>query len=244
MPSAPSMPSPTAASVRDRLAEVRDRMARAASAAGRSPSEIALLVATKTQSAEVIREVLLAGETLIGENRVQELTAKADDLSDIPHEAHLIGSLQGNKIAAALRHASCIQSVDSLHLAEGIARRCVDRMEPMGVFVQVNVSDEASKSGVSPAAAMDLVASVAALPSLRLRGLMTIGLFSDDETAVRAGLARLRHLRDEVVSSGLPGTGSARELSMGMSTDLEWAIAEGSTMVRVGTAVFGPRTAL
>jgi pyridoxal phosphate enzyme (YggS family) len=227
--------------VRSRLHQVRERIVAAASAAGRDPGAVQLLVATKTQPPQRIREVLQAGVPLIGENRVQELTAKADELGDLPHEAHLIGPLQGNKVAAALRHASCIQTVDRQDLAERIARRCADRPSPFEVFVQVNVSEEASKSGVAPDRAVELAVAVAALPELRLRGFMTVGLFSDDERAVRGGFARLRGIRDAVHDVGAPGTGTAVELSMGMTGDLEWAIAEGSTMVRVGAAVFGPR---
>lgn len=230
-----------ASDLRRRLAGVRDRIGRAAASAGRDPADVDLLIATKTQPPERVRAVLAAGEVLIGENRVQELSAKADDLADLPHEAHLIGALQSNKIAAALRYAACIQSVDRLDLAERIARRSADRSAAMEVFVQVNVSGEASKSGVVVGEALDFALAVAALPELRLRGLMTVGLFSDDESAVRAGYLRLRGIRDELLASGRPGTDQARELSMGMSGDLEWAIAEGSTMVRVGTAVFGPR---
>lgn len=224
-----------------RLRQVRERIAEAASAAGRDPDEIQLLVATKTQPPPRIREVLQAGERLIGENRVQELTAKAERLHDFPHEAHLIGTLQSNKVGGAVRHASCIQTIDRQDLAERVARRCEDRPAPLDVFVQVNVSGEPSKSGVVPDAALQLALSVAALPQLRLRGLMTVGLFSDDESSVRGGYARLRVIRDAVLASRMPGTADAVELSMGMSPDLEWAIAEGSTMVRVGTSVFGPR---
>ena len=185
----------------------------------------------------------MAGQQLIGENRVQELVAKAEDLEDLPHKAHLIGQLQSNKVAAAVRQASCIQTIDRLDLAERVARRCTDRAQPMDVFVQVNVSAEQSKSGAFPEDALELSLAVAGIPQLHLRGLMTVGLFSDDERAVRAGFARLRGLRDEVLASGATGTADASEHSMGMTPDLEWAVAEGATMVRIGTAIFGPRQA-
>lgn len=224
-----------------RLAAVQERVARAADSSGRDASSVRLLVATKTQPASLVREVLLAGCALIGENRVQELVAKAGDLADLPHESHLIGQLQGNKVGAAVRHASCIQTLDSSALAARVARRCEDRDVPLDVMVQVNVSGEPAKSGVAPEAAAALALEVAAMAPLRLVGLMTVGLLSDHERAVRRGFARLRGIRDQVLATGEPGTASATELSMGMSGDLEWAVAEGSTIVRVGTAVFGPR---
>jgi pyridoxal phosphate enzyme (YggS family) len=153
----------------------------------------------------------------------------------------VIGPLQSNKVNAALRWASCVQSVDSSALAERLDRRCTDLDRTLDVLVQVNVSGEPTKSGVSPADAPTLVAAVAALPRLRLRGFMTVGARSADERVVRAGYTLLRDLRDSTVGSGLPGTGEAVELSMGMSGDLEAAVAEGATIVRVGTAVFGAR---
>ncbi len=227
--------------VRARLAAVRDRIAEVSLACGRDPAEVALLLATKTVPAERILPAIRAGGTLIGENRVQELVAKADALSTLPHETHLIGHLQRNKVNQALRVADCIQSVDSRELADAIADRVPPQRRPLDVFVQVNTSGEESKFGCTPADATALTAYVAARPELRLRGFMTIGLFSDDHPAVRASYRRLREVRDKVAASGAPGTERARELSMGMSGDLHLAIPEGATMVRVGTAVFGTR---
>lgn len=224
-----------------RLAATRDRLAAAALAAGRDPAEVRLLLAAKRMSAAVVREAVLAGGTLLGENTVQELVAKAPELADLGPQLHLIGHLQSNKVNAALAWAHCVQSVDSLALAQRLSRRCTVTDRDLDVMVQVNVSAEASKSGVDPAAAADLAQAVATLPRLRLVGFMTIGAHTDDEALVRAGFARLRTLRDAVVASGAPGTAGAHELSMGMTGDLEPAVAEGSTMVRVGTAVFGSR---
>ena len=206
---------------------------------------------------------------LLGENRVQELVVKAPDLADLGLAYHLIGPLQSNKVNAALAWANAIDSVESPALAELLARRwaghrpawanAIDSVESpalaelparrwaghrpaaLDVMVQVNVSGEATKHGVAPCRGLALATAVAALPGLRLVGFQTIGAASDDPLVVRAGFAALRAVRDEVTSSGAPGTADAGELSMGMTGDLELAIAEGATIVRVGTAVFGPR---
>jgi pyridoxal phosphate enzyme (YggS family) len=235
-------------SVAARLAGVRDRITAAAVAAGRDPAEVRLLVATKTQTPEAVLEALAAGVDLIGENRVQELVAKAPAVADRVAagalEVHMIGHLQRNKINQVLATTTGLETVDSLELAQAVSDRCVrdgrtgDRA--LDVMVQVNVTGEESKYGVRPDDAVPLAIAVATLPGLRLTGFMTIGARSAEDT-VRAGFARLRAVRDEVRASGAPGTGTATELSMGMTGDLELAIAEGATIVRVGTAVFGPR---
>ncbi|MCA5894805.1 YggS family pyridoxal phosphate-dependent enzyme [Isoptericola sp. NEAU-Y5] len=239
-----------------RLAAIRARVADAARAAGRDPREVRVLLATKTQDPGTVVEAVtaaleLAAEAgddrpvLVGENRVQELVAKAPALAGLVAagrlEAHMIGHLQRNKVNQVLASATGVQTVDTLALAEALSGRCVRDGRTLDVMVQVNVSGEESKSGVAPDEAVALATDVAALPGLRLVGFMTIGLRSDDEAAVRAGFARLRRVRDEVGSSGAPGTAAARELSMGMTGDLELAVAEGATVVRVGTAVFGER---
>jgi pyridoxal phosphate enzyme (YggS family) len=251
------MPSTTG--IAARLADVRRRVDDAATAAGRNPSDVQILLATKTQDGATVREAVLAaaelaaaagGErpVLVGENRVQELVAKAADLADLVAEGrlavHMIGHLQRNKINAALATATGIETVDSLALAEALSSRCVRDDRTVDVMVQVNVSGEESKSGARPENAAALAVDVAALPGLRLTGFMTIGARSDDDGVVRAGFARLRRIRDDVLTSGAPGTGDARDLSMGMTSDLDLAIAEGATIVRVGTGVFGARPAV
>ena len=234
---------PTVAEIAARIASVRARVAAAAESAGRSPSDVRLLLATKTLPDDVVRAAVLAGADLVGENRVQELVAHATAVADLRPEIHLIGHLQSNKVTAVVHPerplVSCVESVDGVALAERLSRRCAELGRDLDVMVQVNVSAEPTKSGVPPEAAADLAAQVAALPRLRLTGFMTIGLNSPDAGAVRAGYARLRQVRDAVARE-LPG---ARELSMGMSGDLELAVAEGATIVRVGTAVFGARPA-
>ena len=229
-----------AADIRSRLDEVAGRTAAAAEASGRSADEVSILLATKTQPAEKIRVAIEHGFDLIGENKVQELVAKAEDLADLPHEAHLIGPLQKNKVNHTLRHAQCIQSVDSLELAEKIANRLDVLDSTIDVFVQVNTSREDSKSGVAPEDAEALVESVRRLDRLRLRGLMTIGLPGSTPEEIRPSYADLRELSVSLRESGaLPA--EATELSMGMSSDFELAIAEGATMVRIGSSVFGAR---
>lgn len=231
----------TPADLPERLAAVRRRIADAAAAAGRDPAEVRLLLATKTLPDDVVRAAVEAGATLLGENRVQELVAHAAAVAELAPTFHVIGRLQSNKVNAALDHAACVQSVDSRAIAERLSARCTALGRELDVMVQVNVSGEETKSGVAPDAAARLAADVATLPRLHLVGFMTIGANSTDLALVRAGYARLRQVRDAVVGSGVPGSAGARELSMGMSGDLEAAITEGATIVRVGTAVFGAR---
>ena len=234
--------------LRTRLAAVHARIDRATADAGRSPGDVTLLLATKTQDAATIRAAVQAHRALgferrllLGENRVQELVAKGPALTDLGLPYHLIGPLQSNKVNAALRWADAVDAVESLDLARRLAERRSGRYAALDVMVQVNVSREATKHGVAPDEAAALATGVAALDGLRLVGFQTIGAMSDDPLVVRAGFAALRAVRDEVVASGSPGTAGAVELSMGMTGDLELAIAEGATIVRVGTAVFGAR---
>ncbi len=227
--------------ISDRLAAVRVRVRSAAEACGREPSSVRVLLATKTQPLDLVRAAILAGGTLIGENRVQELVDKGPGLTDLSCEVHLIGHLQSNKLNQVLPWATCVQTVDSVELARRLASRASDAGRVLDVMIQVNVSGEESKFGVPPASAADLVRQVVALPGVRLCGFMTVGARSSDTDVIRSGYARLRAVRDETVGSAMAGTADAVELSMGMSDDLELAIAEGSTMVRVGTAVFGAR---
>lgn len=227
--------------LQENLSAVRTRIDQAAGAAGRDPGEVAMLLAVKTQSTTTIRTALQGGHTLIGHNRIQELRATAEELTDIDHEVHMIGRLQSNKISQALRWVSCVQSVDSARLAGRLDRAAQARDTALEVFVQVNTSAEGTKGGITPDEAVDLCTHIGALEHLRLRGLMTIGANSDDAEVVRTSYTDLATVRDAVVGSGAPGTAQASELSMGMSQDLEIAIAAGATMVRVGTGVFGQR---
>lgn len=233
----------------DALARVHDRVEAAARDAGRDPAEVAVLLAVKTVPSERIREAISAGFPLLGQNRAQELTATEPDLVDLPHRTHFIGHLQSNKVNAVLRWVDCVQSVDTLALAERLSSRRArlaeekDPQGPLEVMVQVNTSCEESKFGVEPAAAFELATAVATLPHLRLTGFMTIGANSTDTERVRASYDVLAQVREQTLASDAVGKDSALELSMGMSGDLEIAIAAGATIVRVGSAAFGSRPA-
>jgi len=236
-----------AGSMMGRIADIRRRMASAASGAGRNPDGVRLLLASKTIPPSTIIEALHGGCRLIGENRVQEVLAKAPALRAEPHETHFIGHLQRNKINQLLPYVSCVQTVDSADLArrlnESLARETTGGVDGrrIEVMIQVNVSGEESKYGIGFDAAPALLAEIAALPRLLVIGYMTVGLNSADRAAVRAGYAELAAFRDKALAAGFEGAQGATGLSMGMSGDLELAIAEGSTMVRIGSAVFGPR---
>ena len=234
-----------------RLAAVRDRIAGACAAAGRDPGEVRLLLAVKTQPVSAILAALDAGADLLGHNRAQELVATGPALAapGVPrHEMHFIGRLQTNKVNQVLRWATCVETVDSARLAERLDRAVAagtgageSPPGPLDVLVQVNTSGEATKAGVDPRGAAGLAAVVAALPHLRLGGFMTVGARSTDPDVVRRSFDLLAEVRAEVLASGEPGTAGATALSMGMSGDLEAAVAAGATIVRVGTAVFGER---
>jgi len=226
-----------------RLSAVRERVAAAARVVGRDPGEVRLLLAVKAQPVDLVQDAIRAGATLLGHNRAQELVATAPGLVEYEHEMHFIGRLQSNKATKVVPLVTCVQSVDRFALAERLDRLAGNAGRVLDVFVQVNTSGEPTKAGVVPEGAVELAIGVGTLPHLRLRGLMTIGANSDDVDVVRASYEHLAQLRDDVVASGAPGTAEARELSMGMSGDLEIAVAAGATMVRVGTAVFGSRPA-
>jgi len=219
------------------LAAVRSRIAEAARRAGRDPSTVRLMAVTKGFPRETVVEALEAGATLFGENRVQEAETKFTDLAG-RCETHLIGHLQTNKAKAAAALFDCVQSIDSLHTAQALDARCAERGRTMDVLLELNTSGEASKSGFPGrdelAAGLE---EVEKLPRLRVRGLMTVGPLTEDEGAIRAAFTRLRSAF-EALAVGRPGFDT---LSMGMSSDFEIAIEEGATLVRVGTALFGPR---
>ncbi len=225
----------------ENIAQIRKRIAEAALGAGRNPQEVKLLLATKTVSSENIKIAIESGEHLIGENRVQELKSKYNDLLDVPHQKHFIGHLQTNKIKDLLRYdVTCIQSIDRLDLAEKLQARLEFEKKEIDVFIQVNTSNEESKFGIAPENAIELTKQVAELPNIHIKGLMTIGLFSAEEAKVRVCFKLLKDIQQQIAALSLPGV-EMSELSMGMSHDLEFAIEEGSTMVRVGTAIFGQR---
>ncbi|MBK5111075.1 MAG: YggS family pyridoxal phosphate-dependent enzyme [Thermoleophilia bacterium] len=229
-----------AARIRAGLDAVWSRIRAACEAAGRDPDEVRLLLATKTVEPEKIRVAIEAGATLVAENRVQEVRPKFEALDDLDYERHFIGHLQSNKINALVPYISCLQSLDRISLANKLQKRLEREDEQLDVLLQVNTSREESKFGLDPDNLEAFATEAGRLDRLRIRGLMTIGLFTDDQEKARPSLHRLRELRDQVRELNLDGV-EMNELSMGMSGDLEVAIEEGATIVRVGTAVFGSR---
>jgi len=220
---------------------IEERISQACIENGRNPKDVRLLLATKTVSAEHIKIAIHAGHTLIAENKVQELKEKFEALRGISHTSHFIGHLQTNKIKDLINcNVSCIQSVDRFDLAQKLHRRLQLENKTMDVLIQVNTSLEESKFGVNPAHAITLIEQVSQLERLKIKGLMTIGLFSAKAEKVRACFRLLKDIREQVIALHIPNV-EMNELSMGMSGDLEVAIAEGATIIRVGTAIFGQR---
>jgi len=221
------------ATFEERLATVRDRIDRACARAGRSASDVSLLAVAKAHPAEVVREAYAGGLRMFGENYAQELAAKAKELADLDDiRWRFIGHLQRNKVKFVERAHASIDTVDSARLAEAISARNSDSDQLVELLIQVNVGREPQKSGCLPDDVPDLVAAVRALPGVDLRGLMTVAPHFEDPMDARPVFAELRELAEQ---QGLP------ELSMGMTHDLEAAVLEGATMVRLGTALFGPR---
>ena len=207
----------------------------------RNPAEVRLLLATKTVSAENIKIAIEAGQTLIAENKVQEVKEKYEALKPVPHQSHFIGHLQSNKIKDLLKcEISCIQSLDRFDLAQKLHQRLLFENKTMEVLIQVNTSNEESKFGIHPDQAIELIQQVSELETLKIKGLMTIGLFSAETEKVRKCFQLLKKIQQEAIALQIPNV-DMKELSMGMSGDLETAIEEGSTIVRVGTAIFGQR---
>lgn len=222
------------------LDRVRERIAAACRAAGRSPDEVRLLLASKTQPEERILEARDAGASLFGENRVQELVRKARALGELPIEWHMIGHLQTNKVRQVLDWAQVIESVDRPSLVDALARELEKRDARVKVYLQVNTSGEETKSGVAPEEAEALARRIVETGRLELEGLMTIARYTPDPEGARPCFRLLAQVRDRLRAQGL---GELPALSMGMSGDLEVAIEEGATVVRVGSAVFGERPA-
>lgn len=215
------------------------RITAAAHAAGRNVEEIRLLAVSKTWPAESVRAAAAAGQKAFGENYVQEGIDKIQLLAEFGLEWHFIGPLQSNKTRVVAEHFAWVHSIDRLKIAERLSSQRPEHLPPLQVCIQVNISDEASKSGCAPDACAELCRAVAALPQLNLRGLMAIPAASDAPTEQRRPLAALHSLYQQLQNLGLP----LDTLSMGMSHDLEAAVAEGATMVRIGTAIFGERNA-
>jgi PLP dependent protein len=219
------------------LQATRDAIARAAKAANRNAVEVRLLAVSKTFSAAAVREAHAAGQNCFGENYLQEALAKMDALRDLPLEWHFIGPIQSNKTRAIAERFAWVHGVDRLKIAERLSEQRPSHLPPLNICLQVNVSGEASKSGVAPEAVEILAQQVAGLPRIKLRGLMAIPAPATNATEQRAPYAQMRALLDKLNAQGL----DMDTLSMGMSHDYAAAILEGSTIVRIGTAIFGQR---
>lgn len=230
-------------SISENIAKLHERIAEAAKRASRRPEEIVLMAVTKTHPPERLREAYEAGLRLFGENRVQEFAGKAGGLADLTAaDWHMIGHLQTNKAVKAAELFSAVDSVDSVKLAEKLNAAAHGRGKKLPVLIEVNVGEEEAKSGAVPNSQelRALLLSAPRFEALTFRGLMTVPPFTDDPEGARPYFRKLRELRDTVAARKLPAI-SMGVLSMGMSHDFEVAIEEGSTCVRVGTAIFGER---
>jgi len=226
--------------IRENITSLEARLEAVCTRVGRKRDEITLVAVTKTFGADVIREAMKAGLKDFGENYVQELIAKNQELSGLFPRWHFIGHLQSNKVKYVAPFIHMIHSVDSIRLAGEIDKRGEGCGRTLDVLVEVHSTDEATKSGVIPEETIDLVKRMAELPHLRVRGLMTMGPFSEDPNDSRRSFRRVAELARKIEQEGIEGV-SMRTLSMGMTADFEVAIEEGATMVRIGTAVFGER---
>lgn len=229
-------------SMAQRISQIQARMAAACARVGRDPAEVALLPVSKTFDAGAIREAVALGFTRFGENRMQEVAQKAPLLEDCNVNWVVIGHLQTNKAKDVARYASELQSLDRIDLAEALERRLQLEGRSIDVLVQVKTSTEETKSGLEPAGLVPFLRQLSQYPSLRVKGLMTMAVLSDDPIAVRKCFSQLRQLREQAQQEGIAGV-SLERLSMGMSGDFELAIEEGSTEIRVGSAIFGSRAA-
>jgi pyridoxal phosphate enzyme (YggS family) len=227
--------------ISEHIGAVRERISLACRRAGRDPSEVTLVAVAKTFPAGVVGEAVRAGVADIGENYVQELLGKREELQGTAIRWHFIGHLQTNKVKYLAEWVHMIHAVDSEHLVREIDRRAELAGRVLDCLIEVNTTREDSKFGVTPDRAVALTASLAPFANIRIAGLMTIGPFLPDPEGSRPMFRRLRLLREEIASLGQANV-TMRHLSMGMTGDFEVAIDEGATLVRVGTAIFGSRT--
>lgn len=225
--------------ISENLERVRERVAAAAARAGRGPAEIAIVAVTKTHGPEIVTQAIEAGLADVGENKVQEFLSKAPEVK-LPCRWHLVGHLQTNKVAKVIGRFSLIQSVDSLRLAENLSAAGAKANVTTDILLEVNTSGEGSKFGLAPDEVTNACEPIAKLPNLRIRGLMTVGPLVDDPVVIGAAFARLRQLKEHIDAACMENV-SMEHLSMGMTDDFEIAIAEGSTMIRLGRVLFGER---
>jgi pyridoxal phosphate enzyme (YggS family) len=225
--------------ISDNLELVRERIARAAGRAGRDPREITIVAVTKTFGPDVVRETIEAGLEDIGENRIQEFLKKAPEVK-LPCRWHLVGHLQTNKVNKAVGRFALIHSVDSLRLAERLSAAGEQRGIVTDILLEVNTGGEESKYGFHVDETLDACGRIATLPGVRVKGLMTVAPWVEDESVVAASFASLRRLKEDIDRDNLENV-AMKHLSMGMTDDFEIAIAEGATMVRLGRVILGER---
>jgi hypothetical protein len=226
--------------IAENITVVRERMALAARRCGRDPAEVALVAVSKTHAAEMVRQAWEAGVGTVGENYIQEARDKIAALPDCAISWHFIGHLQSNKAKSAVDLFDLIHGVDSLKLAREIDKQAAKIGKTQPILIQVNISGEATKAGTTEEAALSLVREAGRLEHLHVRGLMTMPPFFDQPERARPYFAALRRLRDRIRAEAIAGV-DVVELSMGMTGDFEVAVEEGATLVRIGTAIFGPR---
>lgn len=226
-------------SLEDRLDQIRRRIAAACVKVGRAPADVALLPISKTFDASVIREAVSLGLRRFGENKTQEVRQKAQVLADLSLQWVLVGHLQTNKVRDAVRHAVELQSLDRLDLAQALDKRLQSQGRTLDVLIEVKTSSEPSKAGLAPDELPQFLKQLQSMDTLRVKGLMTLAVNSADEQAVRGCFRLLRLWRDRLRNAGFE---QVQRLSMGMSGDFELAIEEGSTEVRIGSALFGQRS--
>ncbi len=226
-------------SIEENIKDVWSRIEKAAEKTGKDKEEVKLVAVTKTVEPARIKEAINCGIQIIGENRVQEAESKFVQITE-KVERHLVGHLQTNKARKAVELFDFIQSVDSERIAQEISRRASQKGKIMPVLVEVNTSAEETKFGIEPHQVLPLIESISDLEGIRIRGLMTIGLFSDDPEDTRPCFKKLKAIFDQLKEKSIPNV-EMTCLSMGMTSDFEVAIQEGSNMVRVGTGIFGPR---
>ena len=226
--------------MKDNLDRIKKRIADAAAACGRDPQTVRLVAVSKTVNADRVAEAIDAGADILGENYIQEARDKFNELMDRPVQWHFIGHLQSNKAKYAVRIFNLIHSVDSFKLAKALNKEAAKHGKVQDILVQVNISQEETKSGVEETEALDLVRQIGSLENIQVKGLMTMPPFFDAPELARPFFRRLANLRNRIAGGSLPGV-RMDELSMGMTGDFEVAIAEGATLVRIGTAIFGAR---
>ena len=226
--------------IEDKLKLIKEKVNLTCQSTCRNPKDVKLLLATKTVSADKIKQALEAGEALIGENKVQELEKKYSLLQDENIEWHFIGHLQTNKVKQILKYVTCIHSVDRMKLGRVLHKELTKENRKLDILVQVNTSYEESKFGVAPEETLNLIEQLSKLDTLNIKGLMTIGKLTTNDKETRDCFRLLKSIQQQVIEQSYPGV-EMDILSMGMSGDYEIAIEEGATIIRVGTAIFGER---